>query len=162
MKKQISSILFIALLSCLIVLCALSAFATEDAEMWLDEKAPLDDYAYSMAIIGDTQKVSYLTPDNMSKIYDYIIDNAEAKNIKFVMGLGDITDQNMESEWVNDMAQIKRMDGILLSEGTTKPYRISTNMFHMRTTKMSLQAHMKREVWSIHIILSPSEIFNIW
>ena len=113
MKKQISSILFIALLSCLIVLCALSAFATEDAEMWLDEKAPLDDYAYSMAIIGDTQKVSYLKPDNMSKIYDYIIDNAEAKNIKFVMGLGDITDQNMESEWVNDMAQIKRMDGIV-------------------------------------------------
>ena len=69
MKKQISSILFIALLSCLVILCALSASATEDAEMWLDEKAPLDDYAYSMAIIGDTQIVSRDNPDNMANIY---------------------------------------------------------------------------------------------
>ena len=113
MKKQISSILFIALLSCLVILCALSASATEDAEMWLDEKAPLDDYAYSMAIIGDTQIVSRDNPDNMANIYDYVIDNAESKNIQFVMGLGDITDQNTDAEWVNDMAHIRRMDGVV-------------------------------------------------
>ncbi len=110
MKKQNKLMLFVAILSCFLTVGTLLASATE---MWLDEKAPLEDYAYSMAIIGDTQIVSRDNPDNMAKIYDYVIDNVESKNIKFVMGLGDITDQNTEAEWVNDMAQIRRMDGIV-------------------------------------------------
>ena len=80
---------------------------------FLEEKAAVTDYAYSMAIVGDTQKVSVNNPENFHYIYDYILDNVEEKNIQFVIGLGDITDKDTDAEWELDMAQIQRMDGIV-------------------------------------------------
>ncbi len=77
------------------------------------EKEAVTDYAYSMAVIGDTQTVSIQKPENFHYIYDYIIDNVEKKNIRFVMGLGDITDTDSAEEWELDMAQIKRMDDVV-------------------------------------------------
>ncbi len=78
---------------------------------WFTEKEPVEDYSYSMAVVGDTQIISYYAQENFDKIYDYILDNVESKNIQFVMGLGDITEKNEEQEWIYDMAQIRRMDG---------------------------------------------------
>ena len=112
MKNKI--ILFIAIMSCFLVVGALFASATDAYEgKWFAEKEPVTDFAYSMAVIGDTQIVSQDAPENMAKIYEYILNNVDSKNIKFVMGLGDITDDSRESEWENDVAQIKRMDGIV-------------------------------------------------
>ncbi len=72
--------------------------------VFFDEKEPVTDYAYSFAVIGDTQKVALYYPENFKKIYEYIYDNIEAKNIEMVIGLGDITDtlddDNTASEWV--------------------------------------------------------------
>ena len=63
-----------------------------------DNQSPAKDYAYSFAVIGDTQKLVYNDAYNgtnyTSYIYDWIVKNASSKNIKFVMGMGDITDQN--------------------------------------------------------------------
>lgn len=80
---------------------------------WIENEPALTDYAYSMAVVGDTQYVSINNPQNFHYIYDYILDNVEKKNIKFVIGLGDITDSNSTTEWDNVTPQIKRMDGIV-------------------------------------------------
>ncbi len=80
---------------------------------FLESKEAVSDYAYSMAVVGDTQKVSYNNQANFNKIYDYIINNVEEKNIQFVIGLGDITEKDTAEEWTYDMAQIKRMDDVV-------------------------------------------------
>ena len=69
------------------------------------------DYVYSFALVGDTQNLNYIdaqnyaaakaeNPDltyadytaaNMRTLYSWIIANKDAKNIQYVMGLGDIT-----------------------------------------------------------------------
>ena len=78
---------------------------------WFSEKEPVTDYAYSFALVGDTQRVSFNDPDKFHVIYDWLLANAESKKIKFVMGLGDITEKSAESEWEIAAAQIKRLNG---------------------------------------------------
>lgn len=84
---------------------------------WLkeDQIEPLDDYAYSFAVIGDTQKVTYYYPDDFTKIYDWIIENApdDKENIEFVLGLGDITDMDSAPEWEVASAGIKKLHGVI-------------------------------------------------
>ena len=57
-----------------------------------------EDYAYSFAVIGDTQYLVYKDAHSgtsyTSYIYDWIVQNKTSKNIQFVMGLGDITDKD--------------------------------------------------------------------
>jgi len=94
-------------------------FTYADESLWLDEKAPLDEYAYSLALIGDTQ---YLTSNAISQekyekayyeMYDWIVENAESKKLKFVMGLGDITNGNGAGEWTLAKKAFAKMDGIV-------------------------------------------------
>ena len=84
---------------------------------WSNEAPALDPYAYSFAVVGDTQTVNYVYKDKMNKIYDYICDNVEKKNIKFVFGLGDITEHDIttgyEDEYPRAKEQIHRMDGLV-------------------------------------------------
>lgn len=80
-------------------------------QVWFEEKAPVTDYAYSFAVVGDTQIVADRYPDDFHKIYDYILENIEEKNIKFVFGLGDITDKDTDAEWQLATENIFRMDG---------------------------------------------------
>jgi len=53
------------------------------------------DYAYSFAVVGDTQNLNILDCKNgtehMKTLYSWIVNNKESKNIKYVLGLGDIT-----------------------------------------------------------------------
>ena len=57
-----------------------------------------EDYAYSFAVIPDTQKLVYKDAfygtDYTSSIYDWLAKNKDKHKIKFVMGLGDITDKD--------------------------------------------------------------------
>lgn len=70
--------------------------------MWVEADEP-DDYAYSFAVVGDTQKAAeydVLNGTNYTDgIYDYIINNAEDKKIVHTFGLGDITDDSRDEEW---------------------------------------------------------------
>lgn len=75
-----------------------------------EEYDGVSDYAYSFAVIGDTQRVNSEYPDKFVGIYDWIIANAESKNMKMVLGLGDITQNNTEAEWVRAQANIQRLD----------------------------------------------------
>ncbi|MBQ2986970.1 MAG: hypothetical protein IJE23_05760 [Tyzzerella sp.] len=84
---------------------------------WSNEAPALKDYAYSFAVVGDTQTVNWKYKEEMNKIYDYICDNVKTQNIKFVFGLGDITEHDTttgyEDEWQRGYEQIHRMDGLV-------------------------------------------------
>ncbi len=98
---------------------------------WLDadKKVPVTDYAYSFAVVGDTQVITrdeaapwqtsttanpYYSEDyagSFAKIYDWILNNQDSKNIQFSFHMGDITDWNQEAEWKLAMENITRMNG---------------------------------------------------
>ena len=79
--------------------------------VWIPEtqKEDITDFDYSFVVVGDTQTVANKTPEKFRLIYDWIIDNKEKKNIQFVMGLGDITDESLDREWNLAMYNIRRM-----------------------------------------------------
>ncbi|MBQ7354068.1 MAG: metallophosphoesterase, partial [Clostridia bacterium] len=80
---------------------------------WFTEKDALKDYAYSFAVVGDTQIVNYFYPEELSKIYDWIVDNVEEKNIQYVFGLGDITDKDLTAEWNRANENFAKLDGLV-------------------------------------------------
>lgn len=98
-------------------------------QTWYDEAVMAKDYAYSLALVGDTQTVTYSNPDKLKNIYQWIIDNKEAKNIQYVIGLGDITEKGEDwghknndteeetavgdAEWTAAKEAITMMDGII-------------------------------------------------
>ncbi len=91
----------------------LSVCPTVFAADFFTDKEPVTDYAYSFVFVGDTQKVNYYNPENFTKIYDWIADNIEEKNIKHVFGLGDITEKNTTEEWVRFQENIAKIDGLV-------------------------------------------------
>ncbi len=90
---------------------------------WVKTDVPeLDDYAYSFAVVGDTQittKNDVLNGTNdLSKMYQYIINKKEAYKISQVIGLGDIVDTyadgaQKEAEWNVALNALKKLDGVL-------------------------------------------------
>ena len=82
-------------------------------EFYDEPVVELDEYAYSMALVGDVQKVNRYAPENLAKIYDWLLANKEDKKIAFAMNLGDLTDRSTVAEWANIKTQLHRLDGIL-------------------------------------------------
>ena len=84
---------------------------------WLDSNEVELDYAYSFAVVGDTQWLSKYAPAKMEGIYDWILENQESKKIAHVFGLGDITEDwntaNKEQEWIRAQQYISKLDGKL-------------------------------------------------
>lgn len=81
---------------------------------WLKDKEPVTDYAYSFAVVGDTQYIARDNPENMTKYYQWILDNKESKKIECVIGLGDITDSNKTEQWTPAKNSISLLDGKIL------------------------------------------------
>ena len=78
-----------------------------DASVTWYEREESFEYDYSFAVIGDTQVLvehdaitNSGATNYTSAIYDWIVSNKTKKNIKLVMGLGDITEKNTDPEWV--------------------------------------------------------------
>ncbi len=87
-----------------------------DAEritVWMDTVEEAKEYAYSFAVIGDTQIVARDYPESFHHIYDWILENKKQKNIQFVIGLGDITDKTTAAEWKVATENIFKMDGVI-------------------------------------------------
>ncbi len=84
---------------------------------WIDSHAPSIDYAYSFAVIGDTQWLSYYKPDEMETIYDWLLANKTTKKIAHVFGLGDITEKwnpaDKEQEWIRAHEYISKLNGVI-------------------------------------------------
>lgn len=107
------------LLAALLVVFGSGVAFAEDAEE-IDYHAPYSeeytqkiDSAFTFAFVGDTQIVTYKAPEKLDTIYQWILDNKEQKNIRFVAGLGDITDKSEPFEWDAAIQAIRKMDGIL-------------------------------------------------
>ena len=80
-------------------------------DLWADDYTPVTDSAYSFVAIGDTQMTVDFDPTNLHYIYDWILDNKETKNIQYVFGMGDITNNSLDVEWAVAYEQITRLDG---------------------------------------------------
>ena len=84
---------------------------------WLDSNTVELDYAYSFAVVGDTQWLSRYKPEKMEKLYDWILANKDSKKIAHVFGLGDITDAwntaDKENEWIRAYEYISKLDGVI-------------------------------------------------
>ncbi len=80
---------------------------------WLDESPTNEEYAYSFAVVGDTQIMNRAYPTGFVGIYDWILSNVESKKIKCVIGLGDITDSDNDEEWQRAVEQTERMNGVV-------------------------------------------------
>jgi len=96
--RVLSLVLCLLLMQAALVGPAAAAEYTGEPQ-WSTEVEPVGEYAYSFAVVGDTQNVNRLYPEEYYKIYQWIVDNAEEKKIAYVMGLGDITDGNSTQEW---------------------------------------------------------------
>ena len=129
--KKISTITLCVVLS---LLCFLFIGNTKKVEAmvsnqgyWIDSNpnAP-EDYAYSFAVIGDTQNLcrdyGQSGPTNLKYaqqfhgIYDWVLANKDSKKIKHVFGLGDITETHEWNvvdldEWKLAKEAISKMDG---------------------------------------------------
>jgi hypothetical protein len=119
----VAALLFVSMLLTVPVSASLSTVKWITPDKY---KPALDDYAYSFAIVGDTQILvredagtfaanKYTEfPDYTSKVYDWIIDNVEKKKIAYVMGLGDICEMSYEpKEWEVAQKQIFRLNGVV-------------------------------------------------
>ena len=80
-------------------------------DLWADDHTPVTDSAYSFVVVGDTQMTVDFDPENLHYIYDWILDNKETKNIQYVFGMGDITNNSLDVEWAVAYEQITRLDG---------------------------------------------------
>ena len=80
-------------------------------DTWYDEQEIEMDYAYSFAVVGDTQMLNYWAPaadgtkhdqtkitNNMNNLYKWILNNQESQKIQHVFGLGDITETWAKAE----------------------------------------------------------------
>lgn len=76
-----------------------------------EDKAPVTDYAYAFAFIGDTQNTNRHYTDRFPEIYSWILENIESRKIRFVFGLGDITDADTPGEWVRAKKALHTLDG---------------------------------------------------
>ncbi len=82
-------------------------------DLWADEHTPFTDYAYTFVAVGDTQNTVNYDAKNLHYIYDWILENKDTQNIKFVFGMGDITNHSLDSEWPIAIEQISRLNGVV-------------------------------------------------
>lgn len=82
----------------------------EDMQTLRDELGFAKEYAYSIAVIGDIQYATRLYPDTVRTMYQWLVDNKEEKNIKYAIGLGDITDGCQETEWLEAADALKILE----------------------------------------------------
>jgi len=68
------------------------------------------DDEFTVVFLPDTQIINRYSATQFAAMYDWIIANQERLNIKVVMGLGDIVDQNAETvQWENAQANFNKL-----------------------------------------------------
>lgn len=105
--------LFALILIFSFLLIPVRAETSADSLLWKKEAPELEDYAFTFAFVGDTQIVTYQNSTLLHILYDYLADNKDAMNLRFVAGLGDITDASTMGEWTTAVKAIQRLDGVV-------------------------------------------------
>ncbi|MBR4749745.1 MAG: metallophosphoesterase [Abditibacteriota bacterium] len=86
----------------------------DESERWVEpDKVDNSQIAYSMAFLGDTQVVNDSYPEKLRLLFDWILAQKDELNIRYVMGLGDITNRNLPREWELAAEQYNRLNGII-------------------------------------------------
>ena len=80
---------------------------------WFETKEPVGNYDYSFCLVGDTQMVTSRYPEHLPTLYNWIADNAASKKMSYVIGLGDITDQDSKAEWEAAKNAIGKLNGVV-------------------------------------------------
>ena len=123
----------IAVLVCLTLTVALSLGFSLNASaanygFFTKESIDPDEYAYSIAVIGDTQSLVDSDVKNagnadykprLEKVYNWLVDNKDSKKIEMVLGLGDIVEtwnsaeypDAFRAEWEHATSEISKLDG---------------------------------------------------
>ena len=103
---SVFAVIIITVILAATVLTSSAAYADGIPAEFTENTDPAKDYAYSFAVIGDTQKHVYRDvyygKDTTSYIYDWIVANKDSKKISLVMGLGDITDKDGVDQTADD------------------------------------------------------------
>ena len=94
----------------------LAVFVLFSAASSLWAQTPLKSTAFvpgswSLVLLPDTQNYSRWFPGVFTLQTHWIVKNKDKCNIRYVIGLGDITDMDTEPEWVNAKAAIAELDG---------------------------------------------------
>ena len=124
-NKPILAFVIAALILVTVIICPLAA-EYQESTTWLNNNpnAPTD-YAYSVAVVGDTQILVETDAnsrqdedpsndtDYTASIYDWIIANKDAKKMQYVIGLGDITNNHTDLEWQVAKDAITKMNGVI-------------------------------------------------
>lgn len=109
--------------------------AWQPTNSWYIGESQAKDYAYSFAVVGDTQKTTGYYPDKLHYTYDWIINNAEDKNIQYVMGLGDITEWlDPKTEWPLAMEQLERLEAAGINQSIVRGNHDGTSYFDKHVT----------------------------
>ena len=83
---------------------------TADDDRYAQYNRDAADDEFTVIFLPDTQIVNRYSAAQFSAMYDWIIANQERLNIKVVMGLGDIVDQNAETvQWENAKANYLKL-----------------------------------------------------
>ena len=105
----------ISLCSILILLATMVSGMTVSASDWdylfEGEYKQVVDSAYTFAVVGDTQKLVDIERDRVGELYQWLVDIKDEKNLKFVVGVGDITDYSSHPEFKAAVPAIQLMDG---------------------------------------------------
>ena len=113
MKKALSVFLLLAILATVFSGLTLGTAAAAEYD-WIPASAiDHSSYDYTFAALPDTQYLSRYYPSVFTTMINYITQNATGQKIKFVIGLGDITDQNTTAQWNTAKTAIKKMNGVV-------------------------------------------------
>lgn len=74
--------------------------------------------SWTLALLPDTQKYAESYPQHYTAQTQFLANYADSLNIKYVLHLGDITDDNVTAQWNNALNSMSVLDGVL-------PYAIS-------------------------------------
>ena len=154
MKKSIFKIIAMALVIGIILpvmtflaptAYAAGSYAEDSSWMNTNPNAP-SDYAYSIAVVGDTQSIVKKDLTNgtnyMSSIYAWLAANVEAKNIQYVLGVGDVTeyteefDDSFDGSWTYDDEWIHAKNAITLLDDKV-PYSLCRGGGHDTVKKFN-------------------------
>lgn len=88
--------------------------------------------SWMLAVLPDTQVYSLRMPGIFQIQTDWIAQNTQRLDIRYVLHLGDITDHNTPAEWANARRALRRLDGVVpyaLAPGNHDygPYGDATN-----------------------------------
>ena len=128
---------------------------------WLDSHETTIDYAYSFAVVGDTQWLSKYKPEKMEGIYDWIIDNVDDKKIAHVFGLGDITEDwntaDKEQEWIRAYQYISKLNGVVpysLVRGNHDEAKYFIKYFDNDTYKSQFDGFMNGDITNSYMLVT--------